>query len=160
MKTLLDNPYLVLIVRVFIGLLFIISSLEKIVDPATFAQSVANYKLLPAWLPGIVATVMPWLELLCGFAVLFGVFARGSSLLLSTMLIIFTLAVVSAIVRGFDISCGCFTQDPAAGKIGWMKVVQNSTLIVLTLYLYFSDSDSFSLQQYLQEPVHPDKHSH
>ena len=159
MKSLLTNPHLVLIVRVFIGLLFIISSLEKIVDPATFAQSVANYKLLPALLPNIVATVMPWLELLCGFAVLFGVFTRGSSLLLSTMLIVFTLAVISAILRGFDISCGCFTQDPTAEKIGWMKVVQNSSLIVLTMYLYFSDSDSFTLQQYLQKPVHPDEHS-
>ncbi len=147
MKNLLTNPHVVLLVRVFIGLLFIISSLEKIVDPASFAQSVSNYKLLPSWLPDIVATIMPWLELLCGFAVLFGVLTRGSSLLLSAMLIVFTLAVISAIVRGFDISCGCFTQDPGAGKIGWMKVVENSTLIVLTLYLYFSSSESFTLLQ-------------
>jgi uncharacterized membrane protein YphA (DoxX/SURF4 family) len=159
MKSLLANPHLVLVVRVFIGLLFIISSLEKIVDPAAFAQSVANYKLLPASLPDIVATIMPWLELLCGFAVLFGVFVRGSSLLLSSMLIVFTLAVISAIARGFDISCGCFTQDPAAGKIGWMKVVQNSSLIAFTIYLYFSNSDSFSLQQYLQKPSQSDEHS-
>lgn len=159
MKSLLTNPHLVLIVRVFIGLLFIISSLEKIVDPAAFSQSIANYKLLPPWFPDVVATVMPWLELLGGFAVLFGVFTRGSSFLLSTMLIVFTLAVISAILRGFDISCGCFTQDPAAGKIGWMKVVQNSSLIALTLYLYFSDSNSYTLQRYLQKPVHPDEHS-
>ncbi len=158
-KSLLENPYLVLIVRIFIGLLFIVSSLEKIVDPAAFAQSVSDYKLLPASLPSIIATILPWIELLCGFAVLFGVGTKGSSLLLSAMLIIFTLAVISAILRGFDISCGCFTQDPAAEKIGWMKVLQNFTLIVLSLFLYFSNSDSFTLLQYVQKPASPERSS-
>jgi uncharacterized membrane protein YphA (DoxX/SURF4 family) len=151
MKNLLENPYLVLLVRVFIGLLFIVSSLEKIVDPAAFAQSIANYKMLPGWLAGFVATVLPWLELLCGFSVLFGALTRGSSLLLSAMLVIFTFAVVVALGRGLDISCGCFTQDPTAGKIGWLKVLQNATLIVLTFFLYFSNSESFTLLQFLQK---------
>ena len=151
MKKLLENPYLVLLVRVFIGLLFIVNSLEKIVDPAAFAQSVANYRMLPGWLVAFVATVLPWLELICGFSVLFGALTRGSSLLLSAMLVVFTLAVVVALARGLDISCGCFTQDPTAGKIGWLKVIQNATLIVLTLFLYFSNSESFSLLQFLQK---------
>jgi uncharacterized membrane protein YphA (DoxX/SURF4 family) len=151
MKNLLENPYLVLLVRVFIGLLFIVSSLEKIVDPAAFAQSISNYRMLPGWLGSFVATVLPWLELLCGFSVLFGALERGSSLLLSAMLVVFTLAVVVALARGLDISCGCFTQDPTAGKIGWLKVLQNATLIVLTLFLYFSNSKSFTLLQFLQK---------
>lgn len=151
MKNLLANPHLVLVVRVFIGLLFIMSSVEKIADPGVFAQSIANYKMLPEWLPSLIATILPWLELLCGFSVLFGALARGSSLLLTVMLIIFTMAVVVALSRGLDISCGCFTQDPATGKIGWMKVLQNSTLIVLTLFLYFSRSESYTLFQYLKK---------
>jgi uncharacterized membrane protein YphA (DoxX/SURF4 family) len=102
-------------------------------------------------MPAIIATILPWVELLCGFAVLFGVLLRGSSLLLSTMLALFTLAVISALLRGLDISCGCFTQDPAAGHIGWMKVVQNTTLFVLTLFLYFSDTTKFSIIEYLQK---------
>ena len=152
MKNLLSNPHLVLVSRIFIGLLFIVSSLDKIVDPSAFSGSVANYGLLPSWMPTIIATILPWVELLCGFAVLFGVFLRGSSLLLSAMLAIFTLAVMSALLRGLDISCGCFTQDPAAGHIGWMKVVQNTSLIALTLFLYFSDTTKFTLIEYLQKP--------
>lgn len=150
MKNLLNNPYLVVLVRVFIGLLFIVSSLEKIVDPAAFAQSIGKYQMFPGWLSAFIATVLPWLELLCGFSVLFGTLVQGSSLLLTTMLTAFTLAVIIAITRGLDISCGCFTQDPTAGRIGWLKVLQNSTLIVLTLYLYYSNSKSFTLLQYLQ----------
>jgi uncharacterized membrane protein YphA (DoxX/SURF4 family) len=150
-KNLLSNPQLVLVSRVFIGLLFIVSSLDKIVDPSAFARAVANYGLLPSWMPAIIATILPWVEFLCGFAVLFGVLLRGSSLLLSTMLVLFTLAVISALLRGLDISCGCFTQDPAEGHIGWMKVVQNTTLFVLTLFLYFSDTTKFSIIEYLQK---------
>ena len=151
MKNLLSHPYTVLVTRVFIGLLFIFSSLDKIVDPSAFARSVANYGLLPPSFPAIIATILPWVELLCGFAVLFGVFLRGSSLLLSAMVVIFTLAVMSALLRGLDISCGCFTQDPATEHIGWTKVVQNSALFALTLFLYFSRSTKFTLVEYLQK---------
>jgi uncharacterized membrane protein YphA (DoxX/SURF4 family) len=150
-KNLLSNPQLVLISRIFIGLLFIISSLDKIVDTAAFTRAIANYDLLPSWMPSMIATVLPWVELLCGFGVLFGLLLRGSSFLLSAMLAVFTLAVVSALLRGLDISCGCFTQDPAAGHIGWMKVVQNTTLFALTLFLYFSNTTKFSIIEYLQK---------
>ncbi len=150
MKSLLANPYAVFVTRVFIGLLFIVSSLEKIVDPTAFTQSIVSYKLLPASISVVIATVLPWLELLCGFAVLFGVFLRGSSLLLSLMIATFTIAVVTALVRGLDISCGCFTQDPSNGKIGWMKVVQDVTLLALTVFLYYSSSVKFSIEHYLR----------
>jgi uncharacterized membrane protein YphA (DoxX/SURF4 family) len=160
MKNLLENPHLVLIVRFFIGLLFIVSSLEKIVDPAAFAQSIANYKMVPGWLEVLVATILPWVELLCGFSVLFGALTRGSSFLLSALLIVFTLAVLVALARGLDISCGCFTQDPTSGKIGWMKILQNATLIVLTLFLYFSKSESFTLLQFLQKSNPGTEQSH
>jgi uncharacterized membrane protein YphA (DoxX/SURF4 family) len=160
MKKLLNNPYLVLLVRTFIGLLFIVSSLEKIVDPASFALSIANYKMIPEWLGIFAATMVPWLELLCGFSVLFGALTRGSTLLLSAMLVVFTLAVLIALARGLDISCGCFTQDPTAGKIGWLKVIQNTTLIALTLFLYFSNSVSFTLLRFLQKSNPGSEQSH
>jgi uncharacterized membrane protein YphA (DoxX/SURF4 family) len=150
-KKFFSHPYTILVARVFIGLLFVFSSLDKIVDPSAFARSVTNYGLLPPSIPAIIATIMPWVELLCGFAVLFGVFLRGSSLLLSAMVVIFTGAVMSALLRGLDISCGCFTQDPTAGHIGWTKVLQNTALFALTLFLYFSRSTRFTLVEYLQK---------
>ena len=156
MKALLSNSHLVLLTRVFLGLLFVVSSLEKIVDPASFAHSISNYKLLPPWLPMTAATILPWLELFCGFALLSGIFIRGSALLVSAMLIAFTLAVISGLLRGLDISCGCFTQDPAAGKIGWMKVLQNSSLIVLSLFLYYSNANRFTLFSYVERTSRED----
>lgn len=151
MKDLLSNPYLSLLTRAFLGSFFIVISIDKISDPLAFAQSVGNYKLLPLPAILVIATVLPWLELLSGLAILFGVVQRGSSLLLCLMLGVFTLAVVSALLRGLDISCGCFTQDPSAGKIGWMKVAENGSLFLLSLFLLFSKPGKFTLESFIRE---------
>jgi len=150
MKYLLSNPYLVLLTRVFLGLMFVVVSLEKIVEPAAFAQSIANYNIFSFPISLVLATIVPWLELVCGLCILFGLFLRGSSLLLSILVGVFTLAILSALLRGLDIACGCFTQDPTVGKIGWMKVLQNLTLLALALFLYFSASVKFSVETYLR----------
>ncbi len=80
-------------------------------------------------------------------------FSRGALLALivvALMLFVFTLAVIAALLRGLDISCGCFTQDPQAGKIGWMKVVQNLSLFFLSIFLFYSNANKFSLDQFLR----------
>jgi uncharacterized membrane protein YphA (DoxX/SURF4 family) len=151
MKDLLSNPYLSLLTRAFLGSFFIVISIDKIADPLAFAQSVGNYKLLPLPAVLVIATVLPWLELLAGLAILFGVVQRGGSLLLCLMLGVFTLAVVLALFRGLDISCGCFTQDPSAGKIGWMKVAENGSLFLLSLFLLFSKPGKFTLESFIRE---------
>lgn len=156
---LLSNPHLVLMARVFVGLLFIFSSLEKIVDPASFAQAISNYKLLPLSMPMTLATIIPWLELMCGFTLLSGVLMRGGSLLLASMLLVFTVAVISGIIRELDISCGCFTRDPDADKIGWIKVLQNSTLFALTLFIYYSNTSRYTLASTLQAIASGDNQS-
>jgi putative oxidoreductase len=150
MKYLLTNQYLVILTRVFLGLLFVVVSVEKIVEPAAFAQSIANYKIFSFSLSLVLATIIPWLELLCGLCMLSGLFLRGSSLLVASLVAVFTLAVLSAVLRGLDIACGCFTQDPTVGKVGWMKIIQNLTLLALSVYLYFSTSDRFSIEAYLR----------
>lgn len=149
MKQVLANDYLTLIARTFLGFLFIIASIAKIADPAAFAASIGNYKIVSGALLMVFATLLPWVELLCGLCLLAGILTRGSSFLLTSLLVVFTLAIISALLRGLDITCGCFTQDPDAGKVGWMKVAENAGLIFLGLFTLFSTSVKFSLQTYL-----------
>ncbi len=149
MKQILANDSLALVARTFLGFLFIVASIDKIADPVAFANSIGNYKIMSGTLLMLFATVLPWVELLCGLCLLAGILMRGSSFLLSSLLVVFTLAIISALLRGLDITCGCFTQDPDAGKVGWMKVVENTGLIFLGLFTLFSTSVKFSLQSYL-----------
>lgn len=150
MKSLLANDYLTLAARVFVGFLFVFISIDKIANPEAFAASISNYKIVSLSLADFFATILPWVELLCGLAILFGILLRGSSFLLTSLLVVFTAAVASALVRGLDISCGCFTQDPQAGKIGWTKLAENIGLILITSFLFYSTSVKFSLEEYLK----------
>ncbi|MEK7248956.1 MAG: MauE/DoxX family redox-associated membrane protein [Bacteroidota bacterium] len=145
MKFLIENNYIVLPSRLFVGFIFVLASINKIADPNAFAVSIANYKIIEPPLTLLIATVLPWIELLCGLCLLFGIMMRGSSFLVMIMLIVFTAGVISGIVRGLDISCGCFSQDPAVGKLGWTKILENLTLIAISMFLWYAKSDRFSL---------------
>jgi len=100
----------------FLGGLFIVASLDKLADPAAFAASILNYKIVGPTLAMVIATVLPSLELLCGLSLILGLYSRTSALLITFMLIGFTILIISALLRGLDISCGCFTQDPNVSK--------------------------------------------
>ena len=153
MKTLFANDYFVLGLRIILGLVFIAASVEKMADPSAFATSIGNYKLIAPSSALAIATFLPWIELLAGLTLLFGLFMRGSSLLIFIMLVIFTGGVISAVLRGLDISCGCFTQDPSVGKVGWLKVGENLLMILGSVSLYFSTSTRFSLEQYFRSRI-------
>lgn len=148
LRSALSNQYLVLLARMLLGGVLLVAAIDKTADPAAFAASIDNYKIVAHSTSLVIATVLPWLELLCAFAFLFGVSVRGSAMLTFVMIAVFTIAVCTALVRGLDISCGCFTQDPSAQKIGWTKVAENLGLIALSGYLLFSDGNRFSLEHY------------
>jgi len=149
MKKFLSNEYNVLTARIFLGALLVIASIDKIADPLAFAKSIADYRILGGPSATALATVIPWMELLTGLCLIAGILIRGSSFVAGTLLTVFTGAVLLALIRGLDISCGCFTQDPAAATIGWFKILQNSVLIGVSVFLYFSNSLWFSVEHYL-----------
>ena len=141
--------------RIVLGVLFIAVSIEKITDPTAFATSIGGYRIVSAGPALLIGTVLPWIELLCGLGLLLGLFLRGSALLALVMLILFTVVVLSALWRGIDISCGCFTQDPTAERIGWWKVGENAVLIVMSFLVLRRPSLQFTLQRFLQNQLKP-----
>jgi uncharacterized membrane protein YphA (DoxX/SURF4 family) len=144
-RRIISNQYIILALRILLGLTFVFASIDKISNPSTFAKSITNYKLISGSLSLMVATVLPWIELLCGLTVLSGMYLRGGALLLCLMLSAFTLAVITGLIRGLDISCGCFTLDPDVNKIGWQKVFENLGLILASVVLFYSESKHFLL---------------
>ncbi len=149
-KSLLSNGYVVFGLRLLLGLTFVFASIDKASEPAAFAAAIANYRLISEPWTILVATILPWVELICGIGILSGIYLRGSSLLLFLMLSVFTLAVLTGLIRGLDISCGCFTLDPEVHKIGWQKVLENLGLIATTLVVFFSKSDRFQIRTSLE----------
>ena len=135
----LTNKYLVLAARCVLGVVFIIASIDKIAAPDAFAASIEAYKLTPYVFINILSIVIPWMELCCGIFLIGGVYMRGSSMLLSLLLSVFIIAIMTALLRGLKIDCGCFGKEHAT-PVSWMKVVEDIGLFILGVYLFIVSS--------------------
>ncbi len=155
MKSLFSNTILILLIRIFLGGLFVVAGLDKITDIQAFANSVLQYRVVGQMLAMCTATILPSLELLCGLSLIIGIYPRGCSLLIIIMLVGFTILAASALFRGLDISCGCFTQDPNVSKIGYYKILENCGLIILSIWLFLVRNQDINLLQFFQKQ--PDK---
>ena len=108
------GPYLAALFRVALGVIFVVASWDKIADPLAFAHTIANYHLLPLSLINLLAICLPWVELVCGFALILGLASRSNLLAIGGMLLMFIAAIGSALWRKLDISCGCFSTGNVA----------------------------------------------
>mgnify|MGYP001272616129 FL=1 len=122
-----------LLVRLGLGLLFVAASIDKLMHPGDFVQIILNYHIVGRALAVWTAALLPWLELLCGLALIFNRAASGSALLITVMLAVFVSAEGWSLARGLDISCGCFHSDPTAkGGLAW-AMARDAGLLVLAL---------------------------
>lgn len=135
MKSILTNRYLLLISRLILGFIFVYAGAEKIADPEGFAVSISNYRMVPVPLINLFAVGLPWLEVVTGFLLIFGVSIKENSFIIGSLLVIFTLMVLIAVLRGLDIDCGCFGTGDAQ-KVGLQKIVENIFLILISLNLF------------------------
>ena len=94
---------------------FVVASLDKIANPGDFAQSVFYYRMVPLPLLHPFAMFIPWLELVLGLALILGFWRRGAALLTAGLLLVFIIAIIAALARGLDISCGCFGTGHTVG---------------------------------------------
>ena len=124
--------------RIGLGVLFIYSALAKISDPDDFARAVMRYGVLPDFTVGIFSLTMPMLELLAGVSMLFTKWLRESALLVSGMLAMFIIALLQALVRGLEISCGCFGVPSVGGREEILiALVRDVVMIVPAVWLMF-----------------------
>jgi uncharacterized membrane protein YphA (DoxX/SURF4 family) len=121
---------------VLIGLVFIIASIDKIAAPDAFAASIEAYHLVPTAVINLMAITIPWVELFVGIFLLAGVSLRGSSLLAAVLLGVFSVAIISALLRGLTIDCGCFGKEHAT-PVSWMKVGEDVGMVIVSLLIYY-----------------------
>ena len=95
-------------VAALIGGLFIYAGVLKAWDPVKFAGDIQNFRILPWPLSVRLAFYLPWLEIICGAALLFGWLRNGALAILTSLMVILLGATIAAEVRGIDLDCGCF----------------------------------------------------
>ncbi len=143
LKTLLSSLPVQLICRFILGGIFIYASIHKIADPGSFADTLYNYQLFPQMFIHFLAIFVPWLEMVAGVFLVVGIFPKGSSFVLSGMLVAFIIALSINLARGLDIDCGCF--DPQAAEHGslWGTIIRDIVyLIPGVVILFFTKAKS------------------
>ncbi len=145
MASIFKNEVFGLLARVALGILFVWASIDKALHPAAFAEIVNNYQLLPGGIINIFALVLPWLELLCGLALIFGILIRPSAAWIAVMLVMFIAAVSLALSKGINIDCGCFSTSSHARTLGLNLILQDLGMLFLAAIAYWSNSRMLSV---------------
>ena len=121
------NDYFIVIMRIILGAIFLWASFDKILDPEKFARSISNYHLIPFGLENSIAIFLPWLEFFIGTGLILGIMVDGATIITSILLISFNLMIAQAIIRGFNIDCGCGLKD--GQLVGVEKILDNLVIL-------------------------------
>ena len=122
-------------VSLLLGGLFLWAGGSKVSDPVGFFEMIRGYRLLPDPAAAALAFYLPWLELLCGAALVSGWCARGAVRVLFPLMLLFTAGLLSAWARGLDIECGCFGSS-GGGTHYPLWVARDLLLLVLLGFLW------------------------
>lgn len=135
------HAWLGLAARWYLAWVFIAACLHKIADPASFALDIATYELMPLWSINALALVLPWVELLAGVMLVVGYRVPAAALLIAGMMLVFIVALLAALARGLDMSCGCFASQGAAEEdpISYLTVLRDLGWLALAAYVYLFD---------------------
>jgi uncharacterized membrane protein YphA (DoxX/SURF4 family) len=140
----LENPLLHRTLAFVLGAVFIYASYDKILHPGDFARVVYHYQIvgpsqylspLPA---NLLAVTLPWIEVVSGVLLIIGAWRREAALLTGAMLVVFIVAVSSALYRGIDLAnCGCFTVTGEGRAAGLKLIAQDLGLLLCASVLAF-----------------------
>lgn len=139
--------------RLVIGTVFLVSGLAKISDQVRFLLTLRAFRFFPDPLLPFAAIVLPWLEFFLGLFVLVGLFLGTSALMIAALNAVFAAALLSVVVRGFEIDCGCFglvadllgLPDQADLK----AVARNLVFAAMGVYLFLRRGTTLTLEGHL-----------
>ena len=125
------------IIRFGLGVLFIYASAGKIADPAAFAAIIANYRILPEAAAVATAVMLPWIEALCGLALITGQFEKGAALLICLMMVMFIGLILFNGYRGLNVACGCFSLSAKAPSNIALNTMRNLLILAAAAWLLY-----------------------
>ena len=147
LRALMAYPLLVAFLRVALGAVFIVASLDKLQNPEAFATTIANYRILPYTFVNGIAIVLPWMEIITGTFLVMGIWTRAGTMIVCVLLVVFAVAIAQALARGLDISCGCFATNPDAERMSLWTLIWDLIWICWGILVLLFDHGHYSLSR-------------
>jgi putative oxidoreductase len=135
----LDNSrrdYVVLAVSLALAAVFTYAGIDKIRDPLQFADSIAAFAILPAPFINLLALSLPPFEVACGLLLFWAPTRRVGALAVSVISVVFFGALLSALLRGFTLDCGCFGIGAPSRPRMWLELALDVALFSGALFVY------------------------
>ena len=133
--TMKARRYIEWTLRLVIGGLFIYAGWAKRAQGIDFADSIAEFRILPAALiVPFMLSIVPF-EIAAGAMVLTGFGKRVGALGLLFMTAMYSVALTSALVRGITVNCGCFGTSVVGASV-WLDLGRDVLIIAGCAVLY------------------------
>ncbi|MCE5299693.1 MAG: DoxX family membrane protein [Spirochaetia bacterium] len=141
----LRHPITLAFFKLLLGMLFILSSISKIENPAKFADAIEAYKIVPGAFVWPMVYTMPWIQIIAGACLILDIFAQSASFVISGLLVVYIIAISQAWARGFEMECGCFDLIEALeDKVGWRSIVRDLVLLGMSGCVFLFDRNGLN----------------
>lgn len=129
--------YSAIIARLIVGVVLAYAAVTKIPNPLYFSIQIENYQIVGREITRFVAVTLPWIELLVGLCLIAGWWVRPATLIANSLFLVFIAGIVSALIRGLDIECGCFGSG-VHETISITLLLRDIALLGLSIFVFFS----------------------
>ncbi len=142
---LLGRKEVIVVLRLFLGVLFIYASYNKILRPEQFAIAVRAYNIVPLELSNLFSLMLAWSEMIAGVLLVLGIFTKKAAGTIFILLSMFIMAITISLVRGLVIDCGCFKAGESNHPIDVWLLVRDIFLLGMTTIIIIYDKGYLSL---------------
>ena len=140
--------YLSLLSRVVLGGVLIFAGIVKLPNIDTLIWEIEQYQILPTSLTVAYGYVLSPIEIALGVFLLLGIYLRISASISTLVVLSFTIAKISALIRGLDIDiCPCF--GPAIPLLLVESLAIDFVMLALEIPLLIYKNEFLSIVSWL-----------
>lgn len=137
--------------RVLVGFTLVVAGWLKIkAGSQWFLRTLLAYDLVRGVPAVVLSKGLPWIEVICGSLLIVGFLIPFVAPIGFIILLVFILAIASAILRDKSVDCGCFGRSTKVSRARWRLVYRNIVLMGLLLPVYALGGGHLAIDTWLK----------
>ncbi len=139
------NRYLTFVLRIALGVVFLISGAGKLSEGAAFVDQVEEANILPHALARVYGTALPYVEIVIGALLILGLLSRFAAGIGGLAALSFIIGNSTRLYRGLYGECGCFGNIASLQFSTRDALIIDFVLLVLALQILVHKGEFLSL---------------